>query len=122
MNSATNKVILIVEDTPEFRESVGDFLEDEGFDTSLAADGREALAQLHDGLKPDLILLDLMMPGMGGLEFREEQLRDPALADIPVVLMTAVSTLDAKELHLSHLLVKPFSPPELLAAIESAKK
>jgi CheY-like chemotaxis protein len=117
-----NKMILVVDDTRDIRDAIEGILENEGYSTVSAADGRAALSELHKGLRPDLILLDLMMPGMGGLEFREEQLADPALAEIPVLLMTAMRTLDAKSLNLTHLLLKPFGPAQLLAAIEAAQK
>ncbi|MBS1151105.1 MAG: response regulator receiver protein [Myxococcaceae bacterium] len=116
------KLILVVEDTPEIREAVAEILAQEGHSTIEAADGREALAALRGGAKADLILLDLMMPGMGGLEFREQQLRDPLLADIPVILMTAVRKIDAEALRLSHLLLKPFGPAQLLDAVNAAQK
>lgn len=116
------KLILVVEDTPDIRDGIADILEHEGFKTAVASDGREALSLLHGGLEADLIVLDLVMPGMGGIEFREEQLRDPALAEIPVVVMTALRTVEAKSLNLAQLLHKPFGPARLLEAIAAAQK
>jgi CheY-like chemotaxis protein len=61
-------------------------LELEGYVVHTAADGAEALKRLRSGLEPGLIVLDLMMPGMDGFQFRKEQLRDPKLSAIPVVI------------------------------------
>jgi CheY-like chemotaxis protein len=61
-------------------------LEVEGYVVHTAADGAEALKHLRSGLTPGLIVLDLMMPGMDGFQFRKEQLRDPKLSAIPVVI------------------------------------
>ena len=61
-------------------------LESEGYVVYTAADGAEALKRLRSGLEPGLIVLDLMMPGMDGFQFRKEQLRDPKLSTIPVVI------------------------------------
>jgi CheY-like chemotaxis protein len=61
-------------------------LEIEGYVVHTAADGAEALKLLRSGFEPGLIVLDLMMPGMDGFQFRKEQLRDPKLSAIPVVI------------------------------------
>ena len=82
--------ILVVEDDPDIRESVVEILEDEGHTVTSAGDGREALDLLQSAKPaPDLILLDLMMPVMSGYQFREEQLKLPAFASIPVLIVTA---------------------------------
>jgi CheY-like chemotaxis protein len=81
--------ILLVEDDFDVRDALIPILEYEGHHVVGAANGRDALAQLRAGPKPSLILLDLAMPVMDGAEFRAEQLRDPALASIPVVVVSA---------------------------------
>src|SRR6185436_12323698 len=81
--------ILLVEDDFDVRDALIPILEYEGHRVVGAASGQEALDRLRSGAKPSLILLDLMMPGMSGMEFRAEQLRDPALASIPVVVVSA---------------------------------
>ncbi len=78
--------ILLVEDDPDTRACMSALLELEGYLVVTAADGREALQRLRSGLNPGLILLDLMMPVMDGFEFRKEQLHDPELSSIPVVV------------------------------------
>ena len=83
------KQVLIVEDDADAATSVAEVLESEGYRTALAAHGLEALESLRNGNRPDLILLDMMMPVMDGGRFREEQRRLPKVADIPVVTMTA---------------------------------
>src|SRR4051812_18932093 len=80
--------VLIVDDDVAVVESLRDFLEDEGFEVVTAAEGRAALQHLRRGLRPCVILLDLMMPRMNGWEFRHEQLQDANLKDIPIVVVS----------------------------------
>ncbi len=113
--------ILVVEDDLSTREALSMLLSAEGYGVSTAADGVAALEQLHDGQRPGLILLDLMMPLMDGWQFRNEQLRDPGLANIPVIVCSASwragqgggSTLQA----LAYL-DKPVDPRELIAVVQ----
>ncbi|HEX6289579.1 MAG TPA: response regulator [Herpetosiphonaceae bacterium] len=81
--------ILIVEDEFVIRETLTEFLEEEGYTVAGAANGQEALSYLRSSQPPALILLDLMMPVMNGIQFLTEQQRDPSLALIPVVLLSA---------------------------------
>lgn len=84
------KWILLVEDDKDIQASLLDLLEMEGYAVEAAYDGQQALDMLRScEHPPSLILLDLMMRGMGGQEFRELQLRDARLAAIPVVIMSA---------------------------------
>jgi CheY-like chemotaxis protein len=83
------KLILIVEDDVDVAQSVAEVLEAAGYCTAIAPNGREALDHLRKNNRPDLILLDLMMPIMDGWQFREEQRKLPALGSIPVVIVTA---------------------------------
>jgi len=84
LNALANRV-LVVEDEEMIRDSVIEFLDDQGFEAFGASDGKEALDKLTNGEQlPCLILLDLMMPIMDGRAFREKQLQNPALAEIPV--------------------------------------
>lgn len=80
-------MILVVEDDGALRATLADTLRAEGFEVREAADGRAALDALESGLRPDLIVLDLMMPVMNGWEFRAAQLRDPDLSHIPVLVL-----------------------------------
>ena len=90
--------ILIVEDDEDLREMMAQLLALEGFKAETAANGREALAYLALGDRPDVILLDLMMPVMDGWEFRRQQVTDPALAAVPVVVLSAVEPARAEAL------------------------
>ena len=97
---------------------MGDLLCSEGYDAALTANGCEALEQLRNGFEAELIILDLRMPGMTGWEFRLEQRRDPALARIPVVAVSADATPQAAAIDAAAYVTKPFEVPELLRVIE----
>lgn len=107
--------VLVIDDDADIREAFKLLLEASGHQLATAADGAEALALLRDGIHPRLILLDLMMPGMNGFEFRAEQLRDPVLAAIPVVIISGDGRIaeKARPLGLPWLL-KPIDLDELL--------
>ena len=83
--------ILVVEDNDDVREMMAVTLELEGHQVSTAVNGRDALEQLRTGDKPCVILLDLMMPVMNGWELRREIESDPALADVPVIVISAAT-------------------------------
>ena len=107
--------ILIVEDDPEIRRLVGDFLAQEGFDVETAQDG-EAMDSVLQRLRPDLIILDLMLPGEDGLAIcRRLRTGDP----IPVLMLTAksdeIDRVVGLEMGADDYLTKPFSSRELLA-------
>jgi CheY-like chemotaxis protein len=109
--------ILVVEDDPDIRESVVEILEDDGHVVTSAGDGREALDRLQSASPaPDLILLDLMMPVMSGYQFREEQLKLPAFASIPVLIVTADVNARSKveSLQVAGFVQKPLKIQPLL--------
>lgn len=81
--------VLVIEDERDIREALAEALSYEGYDVVVAANGREALRKLDGRPLPDVILLDLVMPEMSGWEFRQVQVRDPALCGIPVVVVSA---------------------------------
>ncbi len=118
--------IVIVDDDHDVREALGEVLSEEGFDTRLFESGRAALDFLRgvDGgaalpqppADAALILLDLMMPGMNGWQFREEQLKDENLLEIPVVVITA-SRLGSEAIHAREVLFKPIGLGELVDAV-----
>jgi CheY-like chemotaxis protein len=110
--------ILIVDDDDDVREVCVDVLTDEGHEVTMARNGNEALELLRRGLRPGVILLDLMMPVMNGFEFRARQLADPSLADLPVVLLTAGSVSErVYALRPLACLTKPFELEELLRVL-----
>src|SRR5438445_6065998 len=80
--------VLIVDDDADVRDAMEFLLRSEGYRTVTAADGDDALTKLRAGLEPCLILLDLMMPWKDGFQFRREQMRDPRLSAIPVVVLS----------------------------------
>jgi CheY-like chemotaxis protein len=96
--------VLVVEDDPDLRESVCTVLDDAGYTSWPAENGEIALDRAREE-RPCVILLDLMMPIMNGWEFRSEQLRDPKLSSIPVVIMTADGRAadKARTLHADYL-------------------
>ena len=112
------RTILIVDDDTDLREVLGELLSEEGYPTRLCPNGRVALELLRDGARPRLILLDLMMPEMNGWQFRQEQLRDELLRDIPVVVMTANRGVDHADLGGAEVLEKPVGLAEILGAVE----
>jgi CheY-like chemotaxis protein len=91
LNGNLARTILLVDDDHDVAEALSTVLADEGYDVATASNGHEALMYLKSHIAPRLILLDVMMPVMDGYEFRIEQQRDPAIADIPVVVLTAGS-------------------------------
>ncbi len=122
MNNPSKRAhILVVEDDSDIRESMVDILEENGFGVTSASDGAQALSSLaSNDPKPDVILLDLMMPNMNGFQFREKQLENEAYAQIPVAVLTADA--DAKEkserVKAHAFLKKPLKIKALLDVIE----
>jgi len=95
-------LILVVDDDRDIRDTLIETLEDHGYRAAGAANGAEALAVLRTvAPRPCLILLDLMMPVMDGQGFREEQLKNPTWAEIPVVVISAYSDVEAQARTLS---------------------
>jgi phosphate regulon transcriptional regulator PhoB len=114
--------VLIVEDEPDIRELVVHHLKREGYQVSAAAGGEEALRQVR-AAPPDLVLLDLMMPAMDGLEVCRRLRQDPATAALPIVMLTAkgdeVDRVLGLEIGADDYIVKPFSPKELVARVKA---
>jgi two-component system chemotaxis response regulator CheY len=107
-------VILVVDDEPSLVEAISSVLEDEGYSVTSAHDGIAALRALHDGLRPCLAILDLMMPAMNGWELRAAMLADPTLADIPVAIVSAFARGEMSTLQASAVLQKPFELSEIV--------
>lgn len=116
------KHVMVVEDDDTIRDSLIEFLADKGYRTKGAGDGRQALDELAaDPVPPCLIVLDLMMPVMDGWTFRAEQMRDPQLSQIPVVVISAYRDLSqqVKDLGLIGYLKKPLDLRKLLQIVEA---
>ena len=109
--------ILVVEDDLDLGETVCEILKMSGYHASHATDGLAALQTLREGGLHDLILLDLMMPRMDGWAFRQAQLRDKKLKDIPVVVLSAVSKI-GKPIKADEILHKPVETDTLLKTVE----
>ncbi len=114
--------VLIVEDEPDIRALVVHHLKREGYQVSAASNGEDALRQVQ-AAPPDLVLLDLMMPAMDGLEVCRRLRQDPATASLPIVMLTAkgdeVDRVLGLEIGADDYVVKPFSPKELLARVRA---
>jgi CheY-like chemotaxis protein len=113
--------ILIVDDSPDAREAMGELLEIKGYAVVKAAGAEDALRQLKQGLAPSVILLDLLMSGKDGFAFRKEQAEDPDLAAIPVVIYSGYHNVHyaALELGVAGYFQKPVDPEKLLELIET---
>lgn len=109
--------VLIVEDDADLREMMAQLLQLEGFQAETASNGREALQYLQQGDRPDVILLDLMMPIMDGWEFRRLQMRDPVLKSVPVVVLSALDATRAVDLDGAAFLKKPLDFDRLLELV-----
>jgi two-component system response regulator MprA len=110
--------LLVVDDDHDVREALQEILEAYGYTVATAYNGRDALDQLRAGLRPCLILIDLMMPEMNGAEFRTAQLEDPALRDIPIVLLTGNTRgPELASVLQADVLKKPFDLHALFAVV-----
>ncbi|MBD2489407.1 response regulator [Aulosira sp. FACHB-615] len=122
LNLQENSLILIVDDTITNLEIISDALTNAGFSVTTARNGEKALQQIQDKL-PDLILLDVMMPGIDGLETCRKLKTDPLTQDIPVIFMTGISDTETKVKGLSlgavDYITKPCQKEEVLARIKT---
>jgi CheY-like chemotaxis protein len=111
--------VLVVDDDVPSVDALRFLLESAGHRVDCAENGREALSRLREGDGYCVILLDIMMPVMNGYEFREEQLKDPKLAQIPIIVVTADGRASekAKQIGSDVFFQKPLAPRELLRAI-----
>jgi len=117
--------ILIVEDDPNTVQLIEFLLEKNKFEVLVAYDGAEALRMAREE-KPDLILMDVMMPKMDGIEAIERLQEDENTRDIPIVILSALGqemdVMKGLQVGASGYIVKPFSPKELLDEIKSKLK
>jgi phosphate regulon transcriptional regulator PhoB len=114
--------VLVVEDEPDIRSLIVHHLERDGYRCRTAASGGEALARVRSSA-PDLIVLDLMLPGMDGLEVCRRLRGDPATAAVPIIMLTAkadeVDRVVGLEMGADDYLAKPFSTKELVARVRA---
>ena len=117
--------LLVVDDEAANRELLEAILTDEGYEVILAPDGPSALAEVQ-ACAPDLILLDLLMPGMHGLDVCRRLKQDPGTARIPVIVVTAIGQISTKEAVLKSgaddFVTKPLQPDDLRARVQAMLK
>lgn len=116
------KTVLIVDDSNTVIMSLKTTLEMNGFDVETANDGLQALNKLKSGIKPNLIISDLNMPNMGGIEFIKNARAISGLRFIPILVLTTESQqakrLEAKKAGATGWLVKPIAGPDLINVIK----
>jgi CheY-like chemotaxis protein len=119
LKPAVSKCVLVVEDDDDVREALVEVLSAEGYEVTFARNGNEAFRQL-EGRQPAVILLDLMMPGMNGWQFRAAQRQHAQLASIPVVIVTADGNAreKARQLDAAGYLAKPVELEALFSIVE----
>lgn len=119
----TGSIILVVDDNEQNVELLQAYLESMPVEVHASFDGVEALAKISDGLKPDLVLLDVMMPKMSGFEVCRKLKADSATADIPIMMVTALNELGdierGVEAGTDEFLSKPVNKLELLTRVKS---
>jgi two-component system alkaline phosphatase synthesis response regulator PhoP len=122
MGSASKKKILVVEDEPDILQLVKHYLEKEGFIALTAKNGSEALKNVKED-NPDLVVLDLMLPEINGLEVCKRLRSTPATARLPIIMLTAKAeesdTIVGLELGADDYVTKPFSPNALIARVKA---
>jgi len=123
MTTTACATVLVIDDNEDTLDSTLALLTSHGYEAVGANSGMTALALLRDGIHPRLVLLDLNMPGMGGFQFRTEQLCDPDLARIPIVVLSAAGALAVKAaaeaMRAAGALMKPVDTDELLRVVNS---
>ena len=118
----SRRKILVIDDEPDIVELVSYNLKKEGFDVASAADGEEALSMIRRG-NFDFLILDLMLPGIQGMELCRILRNDPKTAHIPIIMLTAkgeeVDRILGLETGADDYMTKPFSPRELIARVKA---
>ncbi len=109
--------ILVVDDDEDIREALKDLLASDGYQVDVAENGRDALAFMRRRGRPDLVLLDLMMPVMNGWEFLREKSRDDELNGVPVLVVTA-NPVPLEDDGVAAVMQKPLRFDRLRIAIE----
>ncbi|TGD42849.1 response regulator [Pseudotabrizicola sediminis] len=114
--------VLLIEDEPNITEAIRFILSRDGCDVTALADGAGAIAAVQ-AAKPDLVILDLMLPGVSGLEILAQLRADPATKTLPVMMLTAKGQgrdrEAAERAGASHFMTKPFSNDDMRAAVRA---
>jgi CheY-like chemotaxis protein len=118
-DSRPTRPILLIDDNEDVRVSMKTLLELEGYNVVAACEGEEGLNFLRSGIDPCVILLDMLMPGKDGLQFRTEQLADPNFSTIPTIAYSANPGLESKAVLLGlPFIKKPDLPGSVLDVVE----
>jgi DNA-binding response OmpR family regulator len=114
--------VLLIEDEPHIAEAIRFILSRDGWQVSTLSDGAEAVAAVQ-AKRPDLVILDLMLPGCSGLEILTALRADPATADLPVMMLTAKGQgrdrEAAERAGVSRFMTKPFANADMLASVRA---
>jgi len=114
--------ILIVDDDPELARMIGVILHKSGYEVTTASNGREGLAKANQ-VRPDLVILDVMMPDMSGIEVCQKLRDRPATRTVPIIMLSALSDIDTKlsgfQVGADDYIPKPVNAKELLARIQA---
>ena len=118
--------VLIVEDDRHIIESLTFVLERDGCEVHSALDGESALQRLRAGARPDLVILDVMLPRLNGFEVLKAIRADPALRDLPVIVLTAKGQQQdrrmAEEIGVEGFMTKPFANTDIVEAVRRAAR
>jgi twitching motility two-component system response regulator PilH len=116
-------LVLIVDDSPTEVHVLGGYLKKHGFEIATAADGREGIDRARE-LKPDLVLMDVVMPGMNGFQATRQMSKDPEIASIPVIMVTTKGLETDKIWGMrqgaADYLVKPVTEAQLVEKVRAA--
>ena len=117
----SERVVMIIDDDDDIVDTVRMILQRQGWEVASAPEGAAALEQLRGGLRPELILLDLMMPGLNGWQFTELLRADPALGNPPIVVLSGAGDVAAKAASVGAVahLRKPFELSELVEVVRT---
>jgi CheY-like chemotaxis protein len=119
MGEGRNVEVLVADDDDEIRSALSEVLQDEGYRVTGVANGSQALDYLRSGHIPAVILLDLWMPIMDGPTLCQELIRDPELARIPVIVLTAAQDPRLAPAHATDFFTKPVALEQLLQRLHT---
>ncbi|GFE66737.1 response regulator transcription factor [Litoreibacter roseus] len=116
------RTVLLIEDEPNIIEAISFLLERDGWTVRLHSDGVDAVSAVYR-IKPDVVVLDVMLPGRSGFEILKELRQDMALQDLPILMLTARGQTKDRELAESYgvsaFMTKPFSNTEMLDTVRA---
>jgi CheY-like chemotaxis protein len=118
MAAAATKRVLLVEDNRDALSGLNMLLTGAGFSVLMAENGDEALFLIDRGVRPDVIVLDLMMPKVSGWDVLKQLREDPELRETPVIVVTALDKEDAHVVGADVVMQKPIQPGELISEVQ----